>query len=77
MRPQEHANKNKAPSAPPGRSLGQEQEGSPRSCHFVPDVFILFMRPFRSSPEGVPKQDPDPKSLRTERTLAENRVVLM
>ena len=77
VRPQEHVDKNKAPSTQAGGSQRQEQEGSRRPSHHVPDIFILVMNPFRSSSEGVPKQDPNPKRLRTESTLAENRVVLI
>ena len=75
--PQEHADKNKAPSPSAAGSKGQKQEGSRQPSHHVHNIFILVMNPFRSSSEGVPKQDPNPKRLRTESTLAENRVVLI
>ena len=71
--PQEHADKNKAPSPRAGGSNGQEQEGSGQPSHHVPNIVILFINPLCSLFEGVPKQDPKPKRTRTERTLVEKR----
>ena len=75
--PQEHLDENKAPSPGARGCQGQEQEGSRWTCHLVPDVIILFMTSLRSSFEGLPKQDPSPKRIRTEKTLTENTVVLI
>ena len=46
--PQEHADKNKAPLPWAKDFQGQEQEGSGRTSHHVPDICILFIIPFRS-----------------------------
>ena len=74
VRPQEHADKNKAPSPRAGGSQGQEQEGSRRPSHHVPDIFILFINRFRSFSEGVLKPNPNSKRIRTESTLAESTI---
>ena len=75
--PQEHVAKNKALWDVAVHGLRQEQEGSQRPYDDTSDIAILFIRNFRSFSEGVPKQGPNPKRIRTERTLAENRVVLI
>ena len=75
--PQGQADKDKAPSSRSGGSPRQEQEGSGQQSHRVPYIFILFVSTLCPFSEGVPKQDPNPKQIRTERALAESRVVLI
>ena len=60
-----------------GGSPRQEQEGSRWQSHRGPNILILFIRTLRPFSEGLPKQDPNPREIRTERTLAESRVVLI
>ena len=40
-------------------------------------AYILFISNLRPFSKGVPKKDPNLKQIRTERTLAESRVVLI
>ena len=55
VRPQEHADKNEAPSPQVGGFQGQEQEGSRRPFHHAPDIFILFIIAFCSE-TPIPKE---------------------
>ena len=40
------------------------------------DTYVLFIRSPHLFPKGAPEQKPNLKQIRTERTLAEGRVVL-
>ena len=57
--------------------LAQEQEGSRRQSHRAPSIYILRISNLRPFSKGVPKENPNPKQTRTERTLAESRFVLI
>lgn len=62
--PQERADENNAPSRQAWGSPRKEQEGSGRPPHHVPNLFVIFMIPFRSFSELV--------CTKTIRTLTHN-----
>ena len=55
-RPQEQADKNNTPSLRSGGSPRQRPKGSRQPSRHVPDASVLFVNPFRSSPQVAPKQ---------------------
>ena len=74
---QGQADKDKVPSSRSGGSPRQEQGGSRRQCHRALNIYILFIGTPRPFSKGVPKKHPNLKQIRTERTLAESRAVLI